>query len=111
MGQPWWAVKKAEGEWKLKDPRRNNRLIDPWTFVHVVAGAAATLVVDPVAAFLILAVYEPVEIFLISPLMWEIGIEFGYETWRNALVDVIFNGVGVLLGWYVILPRWNPFGV
>jgi hypothetical protein len=49
-----------------------------------------------------MVLWEPLEVFVLSPFLAKRGIEFGYETWRNSLSDIVFDIVGVAIG-YVIL--------
>lgn len=49
------------------------------------------------SVWLLMALWEPVEIFLISPLLARVGVVFGYETWRNSLSDIVCNTIGICL--------------
>jgi hypothetical protein len=51
----------------------------------------------PVPAFIIATLWEPLEIFIISPWLMKRGIVFGYETWRNSLSDIVFNTLGIFI--------------
>lgn len=75
--------------------KRNNRLVDRWSFVHFASSAALCWLVGPVPAFVITALWEPFEIYIISPLLGKKGIVFGYETWRNSVSDIFFNTAGI----------------
>lgn len=90
---------------------RNARLVDFWSLTHLVWGVLLTLVVGPWLGLLILVLWEPVEIFLISPLVGRVGMKFGRETLVNSLSDVAFDAIGVALGWYVGLAVWDPLGI
>lgn len=93
---------------KIKKTARNNRLVDVWSVVHVVSGAGLMWLLGtyagwtPFAVWLLMLIYEPIEIFVLSPLLEKCGILFGYEGWRNSLSDICFNtlgiGVALLLG-------------
>ncbi|MCA9327439.1 hypothetical protein KDA14_02835 [Candidatus Saccharibacteria bacterium] len=76
-------------------PKRNDRLIDKWSFVHFASSAVLCWFVGPVPAFVITALWEPFEIFVVSPILGKRGIVFGYETWRNSLSDIVFNTLGI----------------
>lgn len=78
--------------------QRNNALYDRWSAVHLVTGIVLGWIMNPWVALLIMAAWEPLEIFVLSPLFAKRGIVFGYETWRNSLSDIVFDAVGVALG-------------
>ena len=78
---------------------RNNRLYDPWSLVHLTTGILLGWAFsNPFIALLIMAAYEPVEVLILSPILWRYGITFGYESWRNSLSDVVFDGIGIAVG-------------
>ncbi len=56
------------------------------------------LLLGPMWAFVITVLWEPFELFIVSPLAAKFGIVFGYETIRNTLSDIIFDAMGVGLG-------------
>lgn len=89
--------------------RRNDALLDRWSFVHLLTGASLVLLlpsVDILLIWLIMFLWEPLEIFVLSPALARVGIIFGYETWRNSLSDIFFNTLGIFLGvLMIILPR------
>lgn len=88
---------------------RNDSLFDIWSLVHLFAGIAAAWVVHPVFAWTIMALWEPLEIFVISPLVYKFTrIEFGYETWRNSLSDLVFNTVGIMVGYWAVRGIFEP---
>ncbi len=87
----------------MNHEHRNNTLVDAWSGVHLVTGIAMGWVMDPFVALLILVLWEPFEILVLSPLFekwW--GIEFGFETLRNSLSDIVFDALGVALGVWVL---------
>jgi hypothetical protein len=90
---------------------RNRTAVDIWSLTHIVWAAMLTLVVGPVYAFVLMALWEPLEIYGLSPLMAKWGIEFGHEGWQNTVSDIGFNLLGVLVGYYGVVPWWNPFGL
>lgn len=73
-------------------------MFDKWSIVHISTGIVFGWLVNPILAVLIMTLWEPLEIFVISPLLAKVGIEFGYESLRNSLSDILFNTVGILLG-------------
>jgi hypothetical protein len=79
----------------MKKQKRNDRLVDMWSLVHVVSSGALAWAIGPLAAFIIVTLWEPFEIFVLSPLLAKRGIIFGYESWRNSLSDIVFNTIGI----------------
>ena len=78
-----------------KKHERNDKLVDAWSLVHIVSSGALTWLIGPIAAFVIVTLWEPFEIFVLSPLLAKRGIVFGYETWRNSLSDIVFDTIGI----------------
>lgn len=74
---------------------RNGNLFDVWSIVHVVFGVVFGLWFTPAVAIALLVIWEPIEIFILSPLLARINIVFGQETLRNSLSDIFFDLVGV----------------
>lgn len=90
--------------------KRNTSVFDRWSIVHLCTGILFGWVMNPLVAVLIMAVWEPVEIFIISPLVARAGIVFGYETFRNSLSDILFNTLGILFGAFILrLLVSSPF--
>jgi len=91
--------------------RRNDALLDRWSFVHLVTGAAMAWVMPPHIALMILVLWEPLEILVLSPLakrLW--GLDFGFESLRNAMSDIVFDVAGVGLGlWFLRNVAEPPF--
>lgn len=83
-------------------PKRNDVLFDSWSIVHLCFGIAFGYILPPVIAITALVLWEPLEIFIISPLVAKIGITFGFETIRNSLSDIIFDIAGVALGVFLL---------
>ncbi len=83
-------------------PIRNDKLYDRWSLVHLGTGIILGWVMDPFVALALMVLWEPLEIFVLSPLLAKRGIIFGYESLRNSLSDIVFNVIGVLLGWQVL---------
>ena len=79
----------------MRKHERNDTLVDIWSLVHVVSSAGLAWLIGPVAAFIVVTLWEPLEIFVLSPLLAKRGIVFGYETWRNSLSDIFFNTIGI----------------
>lgn len=62
----------------------------------MVVSGAMTLWIGPVPTLIIVTLWEPIEVFVLSPILSKAGITFGYETLRNSLSDTVFNCIGVL---------------
>jgi hypothetical protein len=90
--------------------KRNDKLVDVWSATHVAWGAAMTMVFGPAYAWALMALWEPVEVMMLSPFLARFGIRFGHESLRNSLSDIAFNTIGVALGW-ALLPDWDVLGV
>lgn len=88
---------------------RNDALVDPWSWVHLASGIGLGWCMDPFWALLILVLWEPLELWVLSPLSWRLfGREFGHETLRNSLSDIVFDALGVLLGVWALRPLLDP---
>ncbi len=79
----------------MRKHKRNDKLVDIWSLVHAASSAGLAWLIGPVAAFIVVTLWEPLEIFVLSPLLAKRGIVFGYETWRNSLSDIVFNTLGI----------------
>ena len=75
---------------------RNNSFFDKWSIVHLFSAAALTLIFGASWAFVITVLWEPLELFILSPILAKLGILFGHETIRNSLSDVVFDAIGVV---------------
>lgn len=82
--------------------KRNGNLFDKWSIVHLCTGALFGWLMSPLVAIVIMTLWEPFEILILSPLLARRGIVFGYETLRNSLSDIVFNTIGVILGALVL---------
>lgn len=90
--------------------RRNDALFDGWSIVHLITGILMGWVMAPFVALVIMVLWEPLEIFMLSPFLARYGITFGYETLRNSLSDIFFDVVGVALGvWALAVLIAPPF--
>lgn len=81
---------------------RNDSLFDGWSIVHVITSILFTLTVGPKLALVIVFLWEPLEIYLLSPLLAKIGITFGDETLKNSLSDLFFDAVGIAIGYAIL---------
>lgn len=78
--------------------KRNGNLFDTWSIVHLCTGIVFGWLMNPFAAMVLMTLWEPFEIMVLSPLLAKRGIVFGYESLRNSLSDIVFNTAGILLG-------------
>lgn len=92
----------------LAKHRRNNAFFDVWSLVHVVTGVAMGWVMDPFIALLIMVLWEPLEILVLSPLLARFGILFGHESLKNSMSDVLFDAIGVALGYWGLTAIVDP---
>lgn len=88
--------------------RRNETLFDIWSIVHLVTGILLGWLMSPLLAIVIMVLWEPFEIFLLSPLLARFDITFGYESLRNSLSDIVFDVAGVLIGAYGLVALVEP---
>ena len=89
-------------------PRRNDKLYDWWSLVHLSSGIVFGWLMAPFAALVILVLYEPFENFVLSPFFDKFGIFFGHETIRNSLSDIFFDTIGVIIGSQLLLRFVAP---
>ena len=100
---------REETKEKLLHGARNDALLDAWTGAHVLTGAGLGWLMDPFWALVILILWEPLEVFLLHPLVLRLtGKLFGYESWRNSISDIVFDAVGVAVGYYVLRAVVEP---
>jgi hypothetical protein len=45
---------------------------------------------------------------VLSPLLYRVGIIFGFETLRNSLSDIVFDIAGVATGAYILAKLIGP---
>lgn len=84
--------------------RIDDALVDSWSFAHVALGILLAVVLTPFWALVLLVLYEPLELLVLSPILDKRGISFANETLENSLMDIVFDTIGVLLGAYLVLP-------
>jgi len=84
-------------------PPRNSALVDVWSLVHFSTGVLLGWIMPPWLAIGLMILWEPLEIFVLSPLLWRRHIVFGYETWRNSLSDIVVDSLGVLCGYLLTM--------
>lgn len=88
--------------------RRNDKLFDLWSLTHIAWAALLAWVMNPLIALSIMVLWEPLEILVISPILAKFDIDFGHESLRNSLSDIVFDIFGVLLGAFVIAAAAEP---
>lgn len=74
----------------------------------MVTGIAFGWLADPFVALLVMVLWEPLEIFILSPLLWRKGILFGHESLNNSLSDIFFDALGVALGYWLLSALISP---
>lgn len=87
---------------KRRSKDRNDKLFDLWSLTHIAWGILLGWLMAPLLAITLLALWEPIETRVLSPLFHRYGIEFGFESIRNSLSDIFFGVIGVIIGVYVI---------
>lgn len=92
----------------LAKHRRNDALVDIWSLVHVATGIVLGWIMSPFVALLIMTLWEPIEILVLSPFLARFGILFGHESLRNSLSDIVFNCIGISLGYWGLSALADP---
>lgn len=99
LGKQQKRLKKLSGI----EHRRNDALFDFWSLTHIFWGISLGWLMDPFIALAILVLWEPLEILILSPLLKRyFNVEFGFETLRNSLSDIVFDVIGIVIGYYLI---------
>lgn len=93
---------------KASVKRRNSSYADAWSLTHFAWAALLGWIMNPFFALAIMVLWEPIEIFIISPLLAKRGITFGYESIRNSLSDIVFDTAGVIFGAYILSQLFTP---
>lgn len=92
-----------------KKGKRNGNLFDTWSIVHLVTGVGMGWVIDPFIALVLMVLWEPFEILVLSPILYKkFGIIFGFESLRNSLSDIVFDTIGVIIGAYILSELVGP---
>lgn len=87
---------------------KNNVRFDGWSVVHLSTGIAFGWLMNPLVAMVVMTLWEPFEILFLSPILAKRGIDFGNETLRNSLYDIVFNTIGVLIGILALRQILDP---
>ncbi len=85
---------------------RNNKLYDGWSLVHLFAGILLGVLLPALLAIVLMVLWEPLEILVLSPLLARRGIDFGFETLKNSLSDIVVDAAGVTIGY--LLLTYHP---
>jgi hypothetical protein len=85
-----------------KKHKRNNALFDGWSIVHLCTGVVLGWLVSPLIGLLVMVLWEPLEILVLSPLLAKRGITFGYESLNNSLSDIFFDALGISVGYWLL---------
>jgi len=101
-------IEGARNDHESRPYQRNTRLYDRWSNVHILSGIIAGWTLHPLAAFALCALYEPFEVFLLSPFLMKRGIVFGYEALPNSLSDIFFDSIGIAIGFFLALHLGRP---
>ena len=96
---------------RLARRARNHTLLDAWSAAHFGWGLALAVLLGPLWSLVLMVAWEPFEIYVLGPTLSRWGIQFGHETWRNALSDIAFDAAGAALGFVVLLRVWDPMGI
>lgn len=88
--------------------RRNNQPYDWWSLSHILWAMILAWIMTPLYALIIMILWEPLEIFILSPFLAKFGIEFGYESLKNSLSDIVFDVIGVILAVTVLSRYFEP---
>jgi hypothetical protein len=99
-------MQKKKVKERLK--RRNESLFDFWSLTHITWGVFFGWIMNPFAALVIMVLWEPLEVLIISPIVAKFGYEFGYESIRNSLSDIFFDVIGVIIGAYLLTKLFTP---
>ncbi|MDQ3064828.1 MAG: hypothetical protein M3Q36_00980 [bacterium] len=89
--------KKFMGATRIEE-RRNDSLFDLWSLTHLSWGILLGWLLDPFWALVILVLWEPLEILVLSAILKRFfNITFGYESLRNSLSDIVFDTLGIVI--------------
>src|SRR5256885_2320350 len=87
---------------------RNNELYDKWSLAHLLTGVLLGWLLPPFLALTMMVLWEPLEILVLSPILARRHIDFGYETFKNSMSDIVVDIAGMALGHYVLLAHFAP---
>ncbi len=91
------------------DGARNDRMVDHWSFIHLATGIAMGWLMDPFWALLLMILWEPFELYVLSPITWRLfRREFGHESMANSWSDILFDAAGVTFGAFLLREWLEP---
>jgi hypothetical protein len=93
----------------LTEDDRNPTYMDWWSVTHIAWGIVLVLLFGPFWALVLMVLWEPFEILVASPIAARFGLEFGHETLRNSLMDIVFDVIGVLVGLLLLRYFGGPW--
>ena len=64
--------------------------------------------INPLVALILVALYEPIEVFAVSPFLMKRGVIFGYEALPNSLSDIFFGAIGIVIGFLFAQHLGHP---
>lgn len=88
--------------------RRNNAMFDIWSLVHCLTGVLMGWIMPPQTALLLMVLWEPLEILIISPIVGRRGVVFGYETLKNSVSDIAADSLGIIIGMFWLAEYFEP---
>lgn len=88
--------------------RRNQAVFDIWSIIHLATGILLGWVMSPFIALLLMVLWEPLEVLVLSPLLAKRNIIFGRESLQNSLSDIFFDALGVGLGYWLLANLFSP---
>lgn len=83
-------------------------MFDIWSVIHFFNGVILGWLLDPLLAIAIMVVWEPLEVFVISPLLAKVGIIFGNESLHNSVSDIFYDVLGITLGTWALTAVIGP---
>ncbi len=87
---------------------RNAKILDLWSVVHFLTGVVFGWIITPFVAIVIMILWEPLEILILSKALARFNIDFGYESIKNSLSDIVVDLLGIALGYYLLLQIFSP---
>jgi cytochrome b len=79
-----------------------------WSVIHFFTSVIFGWLMNPLVALMIVVLWEPFEVLFLSPLLAKRGILFGHESIRNTLSDIVFDCLGVAVGYYLLTEALTP---
>ena len=88
--------------------RRNQAVFDVWSIIHLATGVLLGWIMSPFIALLLMVLWEPFEVLILSPMLAKRNIIFGRESLQNSLSDIFFDALGVGLGFWLLANLFSP---